>query len=206
MPKRKQRKPPPASVEERRARGERVVHREEMSTNLGEVLEHEHVDEAIELLYLEDELSGKAPTRATEAPTTIAPAVQDVAVAAPAARVEEGEPAPTVEAWVPEALFPQEAFVPTGRYPEPGQAEEQHAKQEQAKQEQAQQEQAQQEHAKQEAPAAAKSTKRERRRHLLSPVFLVKAAWHAAIDVVEGVQRATADVREALRKARGEFV
>jgi len=64
MPKNKHRKPPPNNVEERRARGERVVHREDMKASLGEVLEHEHVDSAIDLLYKQDELGGNPPQSA----------------------------------------------------------------------------------------------------------------------------------------------
>jgi hypothetical protein len=62
MPKRKRGpKPAPQTVEERRARQEKVVHREDMTATVGEVLASEHVDEAIELLYKQDELSGKTP-------------------------------------------------------------------------------------------------------------------------------------------------
>lgn len=58
MPKRKNApKMPPASVEDRRDRNLRVVHREEMSTTIGDVLEHEHTDAAIELLYAQDNLA-----------------------------------------------------------------------------------------------------------------------------------------------------
>ena len=58
MPKRKNApKAPPASVDDRRERDARVVHREEMRATVGEVLEAEHVDEAIELLYVQDNLA-----------------------------------------------------------------------------------------------------------------------------------------------------
>src|ERR1043166_6099574 len=59
MPSRKPR-PPAQTSDERRHRAERVVHREEMRTNIGDVLASEHVDEAIGVLYLRDELGGGA--------------------------------------------------------------------------------------------------------------------------------------------------
>jgi len=58
MPKRKNApKAPPASVEDRRDRNLRVVHREEMTATVGDVLEHLHTDAAIELLYAQDNLA-----------------------------------------------------------------------------------------------------------------------------------------------------
>lgn len=62
MNKKTKKKPLATSTAPAAAPADRVVHAEEMSASLGEVLAAEHVEEAIELLYVKDALPpGEAP-------------------------------------------------------------------------------------------------------------------------------------------------
>jgi len=62
MPKRKNApKAKHATVDDLRDRGERIVHREAMTATVGDVLEAMHTDEAIKLLYAQDNLAAGRP-------------------------------------------------------------------------------------------------------------------------------------------------
>jgi hypothetical protein len=155
-----------------------VVHREDMTATVGEVLESEHVEEAIELLYKQDELSGKTPAEQSQAESG------NGEMSHAAMEEIEEEETPNVEAAAKEEQPEEERVV---------------EEQPRSWREEAQ--------AKREGDPDASEPRRRRRGVLrfLSPSFMMGATVSATGALVGGVRRAAKDLRDAANKARHAF-
>ncbi len=207
MPKRKNApKAPPTSVEDRRERSERVVHREEMSATVGDVLEALHTDSAIELLYAQDNLAagrdlsdptalyGVAVTATDNAVAAASPAISEVVAAVGVVKAAATTIADTVSAAasVSKAVGSEVEAVSA-------------AASQRAHAENASEAEAEKRVPRSWEPTTPLSTKPSSMLRFLSPRFVIKATREAVGELVSGVRHARSELVDAGVRARRCF-
>jgi uncharacterized protein YjbJ (UPF0337 family) len=188
MTSKKKKKPQKTPAAAQKA-DERVVHAEEMRASIGEILETEHVEEAIDLLYAKEELpAGEAVVEAAsdaavEVKGAAKAAVQDVVEAVKDAAVEINDAAKNAG---PSLHLVSEAAPATAQMAGAAATSEPSSSTTKTTPE----------------AAAARALPLWRK---LSPVRLVKASWQAAGELKSGVGKAADDLKRSVERARQAF-
>ena len=213
MPKRKNaQKAPPSSVEERRDRSERVVHREVMSATVGDVLEALHTDAAIELLYAQDNLAAGRDLNDPTAMMGVAVVANDERETVEAAPADAARSADSVSEVAAVASVVTAAAISiaekvAGTLATAANDAEVTAT---AARDRAREENATEARVN---PSTSEGASREREPatptsllRFLSPRFVIKASRDAVSELVGGVRQARNDLRAATVRARRCFV
>lgn len=179
----------PQSAEDIRAAEERVVHEEEMSASVGDVLAHEHAEEAGRLHVVKEQMPETAEAAAREAAQREASQreASQREAAGSAGREEprqassQGPRSETPRSTAPRGRNARGRRERRGKRDEEGRAASPHAREGEAEE-------------------------KIRWRKLMSPFFLVSATRQAVHELGSGVRRARRDLTDALQRARHAFM